>query len=140
MKKKVLKLKDKPEYDFLVIAISSHDKDYRLSWSINETLEIELVKNDNLIVKHKRMDAEQQFSRFSYLADDEFTAFHLISNRSEQGYLIKNLMNIDYFLKIEGLPTINKNNVIQKIKTLEPVITAFEIDISNLKEKDKLLF
>jgi hypothetical protein len=140
LKKKVLKLKDKPEYDFLVIAISSHDKDYRLSWSINETLEIELVKNDNLIVKHKRMDAEQQFSRFSYLADDEFTAFHLISNRSEQGYLIKNLMNIDYFLKIEGLPTINKNNVIQKIKTLEPVITAFEIDISNLKEKDKLLF
>ena len=140
MKRKVLKLQDKPEYNFRVIAISSHDKDYRLSWAINEVLEIDLVKADNLHVQHKKMDATQQFSRFSYIAEDNYTAFHLISNRSEQGYLFKNMKNIDYLLKIEGLPGEYKDDVILKIKSLEPVITAFDIDLINLKEKNKLLF
>ena len=38
-------LEDAYEYDFLLIGISCHEKDYRISWALNQNLSLQLVKD-----------------------------------------------------------------------------------------------
>ena len=42
------------EYDFEIIGVSSHEKDYRLAWSLNKTLGWRLVRIEDAVVEGKR--------------------------------------------------------------------------------------
>jgi len=55
--------------------------------------------------------------------------------------LIKSLKNIDYFLKIEGkISSAQLSILIEKIKKLQNIMTAFEIDQTTIKPKELDLF
>lgn len=77
---------------FTVIGISSHENDYRLSWSMNEQLGLAFVQGDSLIAV-----TGNEFSCFVH--EDDEQAFMLISNRCDNGFLLEKHRNIDYILR-----------------------------------------
>ncbi len=91
-KRNILKL-DSSSTVFTVIGISSHENDYRLSWSLNEQLGLELAQTDNLIT-----DNNKEFSCFIH--DDGYTLL-LIANRCDNGFLLEKYKNFDYLLKFD---------------------------------------
>jgi hypothetical protein len=141
MAKKVYKLKGLQPENFRIICIASHQNHYRLSWAINNVLEIYLRKSDDLVIRHSKANIDQRFSKYSFRKDSLPVLYHLISNKSEQGFLLKELPNIDYFLKVVGeLEDQEFIDIMNKIKNLDIVITAFELKpISNVQSK-KLTF
>jgi hypothetical protein len=128
------------DYDFDLIGICSSYTDYRLCWTINNALSIQLQKGEDYALKNKK-DGEFFFSFYEYIDEETRTAFFLVKNQSyNYKKLIPEQDKIDYFLIIKD----NYNNDIQQlvsnIKTIESVMTAFVFDVQELKSKANLIF
>jgi len=46
-------LKIEYDFDFVLIGISSHEKDYRICWALNNVLGLDLTKKNSLEIKSK---------------------------------------------------------------------------------------
>jgi hypothetical protein len=140
MTRKIHKLTEKEDYPFRLAGISSAENDYRLCWSLNQILGINLVKTSNLEIFHKRLDGKQAFSQFEYFDEETLLQYRLISNRSINGYLLEEMTNLDYLLQITG--DINEGwmeILVKKLNGMEGIILAFPIDPTTLKSRKKLL-
>jgi len=100
LKKKKHKLTFQLDFNFSLLGISSSENDYRLSWEMNKVLEISLRKDSDHVIKRKEI--EQNFLVYTFSDEESFLQYFLIANKSENGYLIEELRNIDYFLQIHG--------------------------------------
>lgn len=112
-----------------LIAIASHEPDYRVSWLINASLKIQLRKTSNHIVSEPDdTESEAGFSCYTYSDQDALLEYFLVSNHSEKGYLLSKYKNIDYFLHITGESSVDfLKNIITRLKATMGIITAFEV-------------
>lgn len=125
-------------FDFILIGISSHENDYRLSWALNTALKINLAKKENLQVANKKHSEFQEFSLFAHQGGTGYQQYNLISNRCDNGFLLEEFKNIDFLLQVSGSP-LAKQDLMNTIKTIEIVTLAFEIDPRKVKNKKALL-
>jgi hypothetical protein len=140
MPKKIHKLTEKEDYRFKLAGISSAENDYKLSWSLNHFLGINLIRINNLEIFHKRLDDKQAFSQFEYIDEETLLQYRLISNRSVNGYLLEEMTNLDYLLQISGdLDDGWLKDLIEKINSIDGIILAFPLDPATLKSRKKLL-
>ncbi|MGC9341589.1 MAG: IPExxxVDY family protein [Bacteroidales bacterium] len=134
------KLDYTPDFDFLLLGIVSYEKDYRLSWEINEFLQMDLERVDDHKVKHKKSGKDLHFSCFVYTDESAYLNFKLLSNRSEMGPLIEGLKNIDYLLVIIGEYTENLSVDLKKsLLKLESVQSCFILKPENVKNSEIVL-
>ena len=141
MTKKSHKLIIKDDFCFLLIGISSHENDYRVSWAMNNSLGISLRQTEKLDIYNPRINLNQVFSLYYYNDRETLLQYYLISNRCDNGFLLEEMPNIDYVIKISG--EVGKNfstQLINKLKKITIITTAFMIDPSTLKSRKKLLF
>ncbi|MCH7658487.1 MAG: IPExxxVDY family protein [Bacteroidetes bacterium] len=136
-KKKKHKLTFQFDFNFFLLGISSSENDYRLSWEINKKLKISLKKSKDHVIKRK--ETEQFFP--VYMFDDElYIQYFLIGNHCENGYLIEELRNIDYFLQIHGdLTDRQQEQIISSVRNIKGITGLFKLDINSLKSKNKLI-
>jgi hypothetical protein len=48
--------------------------------------------------------------------------------------------DLDYFLKIEDPPEYVKNTIVEKIKQIPNIVTAYAVEYGGLKSKNNLIF
>jgi len=138
-KKKIHKLAFDFESDFTLIGIASHENDYRLSWAINKYMNIDLIKTDDLLINHPKHKIETHYSMYNCFDEDNFISFNLISNKSEKGFLLPQMTNIDFILKIsEETDSEQLKRILKSLKKIDIIITAFFIE--DLSEKIKKIF
>jgi hypothetical protein len=141
MTKKSHKLIVEDDFQFFLLGISSHENDYRLSWAINTYLKMAFKRTDNLEIHNPRINQNQEFSMYQFTDPETLLHYFLIANRCDNGFLLEEMKNIDYVLKITG--DTNKNfsgQLVNKLKKIDIITTAFEINPSELKSRKKLLF
>jgi len=132
-------LKPENDYDFDLIGISCHQKDYRLSFEINKGLELDLQKDNDLIINTK--NGQTAFSLSLYIDEENHREYYLIANSGTGGKLVPEQNLSDFFLMIRGV--ISDEDIercIEDIKRIEIVLAAYEIEISTLKSKENLIF
>jgi len=138
-KKKVHKLAFDFESDFSLIGIASHENDYRLSWAINKALKCELAKSHDLVINHPKHKIEINYSMYEFSDLNNYASYHLISNKSDQGFLLPEYKNIDFIFRISGLSEEDDiNKLLIQLKKIEIIITAFSID--DISDKQKRIF
>lgn len=126
------------DYDFFLIGIFCHHKDYRLAWSLNKNLEFDFSKEKDYTLTLK--DQEQRFSLYSFYIDHQDLQYYLISNRGENGLLIPERKDVDYFLIVDGLfEHSKKGELIHEIRNLTEVLSVMEISPAQLNSKQNLL-
>lgn len=137
---KKLKLDYTPDFDFIIIAIVSVEKDYKLIWDINTNLDFDFVRVNDYTVYNKKSKSDQAFSCFVSEQHCEYLDLKIISNKSLTGYLLDEIKNIDFLLMINGE---YENDLAKKTQTLlnklASVQSAFILDINRIKGKDRLL-
>ncbi len=139
--KKSHKLTFEDDFRFILIGISSHENDYRICWALNNTLGMSLKRSENLTIYNHRLSRNQVFSMYQYADQETLYHYHLISNRCDNGFLLEEMSNIDYILKISGDTGKNFSaQLVHKLKKNDVITTAFEINPSTLKSRKKLLF
>ena len=138
--KKKLTLNYQPELEFTLIGISSHENDYHLSWVLNQKLGLQFIKANNLVILQPESELSQEFPVFNYEDEDALLVYNLISNKCEQGYLISEFKNIDFFLQISG--EINKgflDQLLEKLRNSGAVNASFVLDPKKIKSAEKLI-
>lgn len=126
-------------FDFFLLAISSHVKDYRISWSINQSLGIDLEKVENLEIKSKNENLS--FSLYSYYKEEDKNEYFLIGNRSIKGYLLPEEKQIDFLLQVKGpLKKKEKDVLVEKLGKLPLILKLYELNANQLKSKKNLIF
>ena len=129
------------DYEFLLVGISCHEKDYRLSWSINNKLGFEFKKSEDLEIKEKRKKEPAHYSLYLYEQKEEHREFYIIANRSKNNFLIPEQKQADYFIMVTGtISQQEKELFIKSLKEIDMVLVVFEIDPNQLKSKEYLLF
>ena len=137
MSKTLLTLAD--DYDFKLIGISCHAKDYRICWELNNTLKIDFIRGSDYEISKK--DELRNFTFYEYNDEVNYLDFYLIANKGNKGYLISEQKSIDFFLLLKGSVTDDHlTNFIIKVKALKIVLTAFNINPESLKSKQNFLF
>jgi hypothetical protein len=144
MANKILKFDIEPDYDFILFALISPFKDYKLACHINDVLEIDFCKNDDLTLCQPKKE-DRLVSNFLYRSEHStwclFRNQLLDTEEETKGYLVTELKNYDFLLKIEGdsAEEVSKD-LPEKLKSLPCVEYLTKIDVQNLKSKDNLLF
>lgn len=154
------------DYDFVLIGISSHEKDYRFCWALNNKLKLELSKKESLEIKGKKQTTPSFFSFFAFDDQDQYTEYSVIANfsenkslavtentlfgpagspkhndQSENEFLVPEHKQMNYFFVIRGeLEDDEVEELIRQIREIDIVLTAIRIDPKNLRSKQNLIF
>ena len=137
MSKILLSLEE--DYDFQLIGISCHSKDYRLCRELNNILLIDLIRTNDIEVNKKNEVSSCSF--YEFIDEDNHLEYYMISNLGSNGYLIPEQKKVDFFLMVKGSSSSNQmQDIICKINSLSLVLTSFNIDPNQLKSKQNLLF
>lgn len=130
-----VRLQFEHDYDFCLIGIVCHDKDYRLCWMLNSLFDIKLTKVDDHATEHST------HSMFSYNQEDLFKDYHLISNRGKDGLLVEEHKQMDYFFIVKGsVDGDERKQLVEQIKKADMILGAYLIDAQTLKSKHNLIF
>lgn len=133
-KTKRVKLQVDTEINFKLIGISSHENDYRLVWAINNLLQMQFARTENLIIHDNRLGTEMGFSRFIYYDEDRFLTYKLISNRCPDGFLFQEIRNFDFIMQVTKEMTDTEIKAfIKKLKAVEVISASFLLDPEKLK-------
>lgn len=135
-----LKLDYEPDYEFLLLGIVSYERDYRISWDINQNLRLDLVRTDDHSLKLKSSPKEICFSCFIYDDEESYLNYKLLTNRADEGYLLEELRNIDYFIVITGEYDSNfVGNFRERVMKLDTVQNCFILDPEKIKNSHRVL-
>jgi hypothetical protein len=125
------------EYDFEIIGVSSHEKDYRLAWSLNKTLGWRLVRIEDAVIEGKRSTTHHARFRWTHPVDQ--TVFTLIDNKTPDGTFMPELIQFDYLLKIEQPSESVMKKLQSGLRNTDFVLAFQRQEVDKLKHKDILL-
>ena len=114
--------------DTTVVGINAAMVDYKLAWSINTQLSLDLARYDDLIFEGA------PFSFFYYTAGENYNVYNLVSLVSKEKVLFPFNPRLDYLFLIQNSLTAERQiNIMRSLRDIEGVVHAFVL------EKDKNL-
>lgn len=131
-------------FEFRLYGLITTLKDYKLAWHINHSLDVHLVKSDDLILDFYD---KEDLTISNFFFETQTSSLRLIKNRSlsERGnaprYLIPELNNFDYFLLLTGFEdTFDEEYFKKAIKNMKGIQFIQNFDPNKLKSKENLMF
>jgi len=147
------------EADFILIGIHTSIDDYRLAYLLNTKLHLNLKR------RKKNLDFKNasQFSIYEWEDNKQLNTWNLVSNVCkietsnlvtennlfnnsskviETFYLLPEYKKVNYILKISDIQLGSKKNqrIVSQIQDIAHIVTAYQIDIDQLKSKNNLIF
>ena len=118
----------------------SDEPDYKICWLINNTFGFEFEKLDDLQLYHKKLAVDQSFSIFCYPDEEALLTYRIIRNKSDQGYYLDELKNLDYLVHIQGEIVPEKIHLfMHQLGSLPSVRICLPVDLRKIKEKERML-
>lgn len=134
-------LKFEIDLDFVLIAVTTSLKDYRICYLINKYLNFNFVKTDDLSVDIHPGAPPVYFSLYEYNWEASETDFFFIGNKGSDGYLIPEMKKADYFLMIKNyIDDKDLDDLISALNKIPEVVAAVKIDPKKIKSRENLLF
>lgn len=132
------KLDMDPDPEVMLIGISSHVNDYRLCWSLNRSLGINLTRRDRDI-SDPGPEKMASYSAFDHTDEESQAVFSLVNNHSGDGILLKDQRQADYFLVVDENAPVRQDELLARVRQADFVLTAFPLDARQLRGAEKLL-
>ena len=139
---KKAKLQIEPTFDFELLGIVSPIREYRMAWLVNQELELNLVKADDLELEFLNSEKLEIAKYFLSLPHGfiQLLKNKALNSSQQLAYLIPELKNLDYFLLVQDeTEQLDLSNFMEKLSRNPLVQSIVRIDISKLKSKENLL-
>lgn len=118
-----------------ILAISCHQKSFKLAWEINGVLNCELQGMNEYGENIPFVHSIEGHAYYQWVDPTERFTLHLINNQGETGILVPHMKQIDYFFVVTGMyEELDFNGGVKKIKKIGSVLTAFTVPLSDLKK------
>jgi hypothetical protein len=138
-RKVFLDVKAEPVF-FTLIGISSHVKDYRISFLLNTHLGFDFRKLEDLKITLTPKKDSTGFSLYHYRDEDFFNDYYLVANRSQEYVLAPEVKQVDFLLIVEGaFRKAQKDSLIKAIRSIPNVLTAYEVNLAEIRNHETLL-
>jgi len=138
-KKIMLETRSEPAL-YTLLGISCHLKDYRLSFLLNQVLDLEFIKMDDLLAAVAPRKTTDSFSCYFGKDDDHFNSYYLLSNRGEESVLLPELRQTDFLMLVEGpFKKGQKDQLLSSIRAIQNILTAFEIRFETIRNYENFL-
>jgi hypothetical protein len=142
------------DQDCFLVALHTGVEDYSIAFALNKVLKTGFKRTE----KDLEVTANASVSVFEWENERDKCFWTLLGNKSEADsennaqdlfseiktkqnkYLIPELKEVDYFLKIEDPPEYVKNTIVEKIKQIPNIVTAYAVEYGGLKSKNNLIF
>ena len=122
------------DYEFVVLAINSHIKGYKLCWSINNQLGFNFEMTDAHIISE-----DLEFIRYS-MRNERNAKLDILSNRSKKGFLIPSQKSVNYFLVIKDDNWSEiKESFLSKLRAINEILLVFELDLEKIKNSNRFI-
>jgi len=132
------------DFDFTLLGMVAPLKDYKLAWTLNKRLQVNLVKKDDLQID---FNDGKVVSLSQFVFETENNKLTLLKNKSfetddnRNRFLLPELNHIDYLLKIEGEgDSFSSDKILSTLRIIEDIQLAQQIKIETLKSKENLIF
>ncbi|MDF9796686.1 hypothetical protein OKW21_001949 [Catalinimonas alkaloidigena] len=128
--------------DFDLLGIVTPAREYKLAWSLNQSLGLKLAKSQDLVINFVN-DRCIIISNFVFATSH--CTFRLLKNKALSGsasdFLLPELKNLDYFLLIKNeSDTFELDSYVSRLPTIDAVQSFTTINVNNLDNKENLLF
>ncbi len=134
-------LKFEIDLDFVLIAVTTSQKDYRICYLINRYLNFNFIKIPDLEVDIAQAPEAALFSIYHYSWETTETDFYFIANKGSDGYLIPEISQADYFLMIKNyIDDTELDGLISALNKIPEIVAAVKIDPKKIKSRENLLF
>ena len=134
-------LKFEIDLDFVLIAVTTSLKDYRVCYLINKALNFNLIKISDLEVDVNKGSEPVLFSMYHYNWEATETDFYFIANKGSDGYLIPEMRKADYFLLIKNyIDEDDLDSLVSAVNKIPEIVAAVKIDPKKIKSRENLLF
>jgi len=134
-------LKFEIDLDFVLVAVTTSLKDYRICYLINKCLNFNFVKGDDLEIDIHHGADPSFFSFYTYHWESSETDFFFIGNKGSDAYLIPEMKKADFFLMIKNyIDDKDLENIITGLNRIPEIVTAIKIDPKKIKSRENLLF
>lgn len=122
--------------DYQLLAIVSPLKDYRLSFFLNQELELDFKKYDDLCP----FQPEAAYSWYHYSEGENYLSCYLISNQHPLGKLVPSLKNVDYLLFLKNTYYDREAMAMaMTMRRIPNILAVFEQEIPRLKNMEVLI-
>jgi len=141
MKRFTLQLED--DDDYVLVGISSNEKDYRLCWLINQSLGLNFVRIEDIEIIQKRKNLKLFYSVYQHVVEEDLVNLYIISNNRLNESLVTECKHADYLFMIKGpFQAESKDELISKLKLIKNIMLVFEIELDEISSfsKKNLLF
>jgi hypothetical protein len=139
MSKKLFKLDYEESYDFLLLAIFTGSRHYKLCYEINNVLEVGFERIADFENHLDKKVARGAFPLFRYYSIDEEEYF-IIGNKGTIALFIPEYKQVDFFLMIRNASRYTTAQIIiDKLKQLKQVSSIIEVDPRKVKSADNFL-
>lgn len=126
--------------DFCLLGLLSDDPDYKLCWRINQSLDTNFEKVDDLKLFHRKLNDDQLFSMFEYADEEAMLTYRIIKNRSDQGYFLEEVKNIDFLVHIQGeVYEDGVHSFLQSLSGLSSVRMCLPVELARIRNMERLL-
>jgi hypothetical protein len=133
-------LKFEIDLDFVLIAITTSLKDYRICYLINKYLNFDFIKTDDLEAEVNEGEPLARFSQYQYNSGPAKSAFYFIANKGSEGYLLPEMRKTDYFLMTKNNIDENElDNLVSSLNKVPEIVAAVKIDPKKIKSREKSL-
>ncbi|AMR34408.1 hypothetical protein A0256_02830 [Mucilaginibacter sp. PAMC 26640] len=134
-------LKFEIDFDFILIAVTTSLKDYRICYLINKCLNFNFTRQNDLELDIGPAGTEVLFSMFLYSWEATETDFIFVANKGSEGYLVPEMRRADYFMLIKNyIDESDLESIISALNKIPEVVTAVKIDPKKIKSRENLLF
>jgi hypothetical protein len=128
------------DLNFILIGISSHERDIRFCFLLNHLLNLDLERIEDVRLLHSKEKHELTFSCFQYVDQDTELEYTVYSNRCGSISLLPDLKQTDYLLKISGdIELCDSDELISRLKSMPEVLTTLMLNPSKIKLIENLL-
>ena len=131
-------LKFEIDLDFVLVAITTSLRDYRLCYHINKRLNFNFTKSSDLEIIKEGMPVYFSLYQFHWEASD--TDFYFIANKGSDGYLIPEMRKVDYFIMIRNYIADDElEKLVTDLNKIQEIVAAVKIDPKKIKSRENLL-
>ena len=134
-------LKFEIDLDFVLIAITTSLRDYRICHHINKRLNFGFTKSPDLEVDIIQGAGPVFFSLYQYHWEASETDFYFIANKGSDGYLVPEMRKVDYFIMIKNYIADDElDKMVTDLNRIQEIVAAVKIDPKKIKSRENLLF